>query len=459
MAGTSLTYWLWWAGSVGVGVLLLGIGLWALYAGRVRGKVCPRCQFDLTNIEEPLCPECGEDTSRARKIRGKPRHPRIAIACFLLLNAVVALGVYRQMLSSWGEMLPDRVLIALLPMANSPDNSIWRETHRRIVAHEFSLDDQRALIERCLKGDSGAKPLDAQWRESYGWLLRRWRDSRPPVELLHLLYRVPVALELVTRDVWPRDVRVCVQVRVEDWWPPGTEIRLTAQPNMPGAEAETFIRTGYYMPVSRFALFLPSPAEGSHTVDYAVTVERRSISGTEKWEHVGIEHRAVSFDVAGVMDEVLPPAEEPVLDEMIAKLFSVGIARWESGISPVRVYFEPERTFVKEFAGVAVGAAVRVLHDGKVVRSMNLWWLGGPQNASPYEWNLGWEVPWEDVEAMLAAPGDDELWSVQVVSLPEVALRVPGAKRYWDGAVTVPTQVIEREGEAPPVPWRRASKD
>jgi hypothetical protein len=459
MAGASLTYWLWWAGSVGVGIALLLTGLWALYAGRLHGRLCPRCRYDLANIAGLRCPECGYQAKRTGKLRGRPRHPWIALFCFLLLNTGALLLVWRQSQTSWSGMLPDRVLIMLLPIAGGPDGAVWNEVHLRVLTKEFSVSEQRMLIERCVRGDYSMRPPEPAWRARYGKLLRVWRDTGPPDELVSLLYDVPVALELVTRPLWPEETEICVQARVEDWWPKRTEIRLTAQPDVADVEPMTFIRTGHYAPPSRFAMFVPPPGKGEHAIEYTVAVEHRGVDEKEDWESAGVMRRTVTVRVERGINDVLPAAEDAVLDEMIADLFSIGIARWESGVSPVRVYFEPERTFVPAFEGVAVGASVRILHDGKVVRSMNLWWLGGPQNVSPDEWSLGWEVPWEDVKTLTTAPGDDDLWSVQVVGLQDVALRVIGAKKYWSGEVTVPTTVMEREGEAPPVPWRLVGND
>lgn len=454
MAGTSLAYWLWWAGSVGVGVLLLAVGLWALCAGRPRGKLCPRCHYDLSQTDGKRCPECGHEAARLKAVRGKPRHPWIAAVCLVTLNLGVALVVYRQFHSSWRAMIPDRALLLALPLSSGPQDWIWQETQARIVKRGFSESEQRMFVDRCVKGDSWARPLSVKWRTCYGELLRLWRDTNPPDDLQDMLYELPVALELVSRDHWPEDTDVCVQARVDDWWPRGTEIKLTAASNIKDVEPVTFVRTGYYMPANRFAMFLPAMEKGEHTIEYTVEVERHRLASLEEWKPVGVINGCVTIDVGGNMDEVLPAVRDPKLDDIIAGLFSIGIARWEGGTSPVRVYFEPEHTFVPPFQDVAIGASVRILYDGRMVRSMNLWWLGGPQKVSPQEWSLGWEVPWEELDTLMKAP-DDGQWSVQVVALQHVALRVIGAKKYWEGAITVPTEIIERDGDAPPVPWRR----
>lgn len=71
----------WWCtvGAVVVGLLLT----WWLQARRLRlayyrsvaektGSRCPRCDYDLTGLDRPVCPECGTDAARfiqeARKI-------------------------------------------------------------------------------------------------------------------------------------------------------------------------------------------------------------------------------------------------------------------------------------------------------------------------------------------------------------------------------------------------------
>ena len=459
MAGASLASWLWWAGSVGVGALLLAVGLWALYGGRPRGRVCPRCHYNMTQINGLRCPECGYEARRLGQLRARPRHPRFAILCFLLLNIGVGLAVARLFYPSWQAMMPDHGLVLLLPIAGGAEGPIWQEAKLRIITGELSDSAQRSLVSRCVRGDYGARPLSPQWRERYGALLRTWTASKPGLEFEELLYEVPVQLELLTREHWPENTELCVQARVEDWWPLQTEIKLTAQADVEGAKSETFIRTGQYQPASRFAMFLPPMDEGAHEITYTFAIARRQPKVSEHWEDVSVEEHTVKLHVKGKMDHVLPPAMDVELDRRMADLFSIGIGRWESGISPVRVYFEPERTFIPEFEGMAIGVSVRVLFKGRVARSMNLWWLAGPQKVSPHEWNLGWEVPWEDLETLTTAPGDEGLWSVQVVALQEVALRVVGAKRYWEGAVTVPTTVIEREGEAPAVPWMRVDQE
>jgi hypothetical protein len=455
MTGSVGNYWLLWAGSVGVGVILLAIGLWALYAGRPRGKVCPRCQFNLSGSDELACPNCGFASRRKRVFRAKARHPWLAVTCFVVLNAGVVLLVWRQFEPSWIAMVPDRVLIMLLPWSSDDRGPVQLELFARLSGDKFSESEVRMLIDRSVRGDRHGEPFDPSWRERYGEVLHRLRYTQyAKRDMLDGMYAAPLSLQLLSRDHWPDDTAICVQLRIEDWWPLGTEVRIRATSSVAEVEPITFIRTGSYAPANRFAMFFPSFAEGDHTIAFDLSLERRRVDRDEAWQDAGSRQMSVSFTVKGSMDDVLPPVQRAELDETMEALFSIGIARWESGASPVRVYFEPEKTFRPEFQDVAIGASVRVMYDGTLVRRMNLWWLGGPQHKAPEEWNLGWEVPWEDLEMLTHAPGDDGKWTVQVVALQDVALRVVGATRYWDGAISVSTEVFERAGEAPPVPWR-----
>lgn len=455
MGGSTGIYWLWWAGSVGVGVVLLAVGLWALYAGRPRGRVCPRCHFDLSGSAARQCPNCGFTAKREKAFRARARHPFLAATCFVLLNVGVVLGLYVQFQATIMSRLPTDVLIQLLPASFGRDSAVGHELYVRIITMKMSKEDQRALAERCIAGDFHGEPISDEWQARYGELLVTLRRYTPIEDtLLEPAYALPMALQVVAREHWPSGAELCVQVGVQDWWPKGTEIRLTATPDVPGVEPTQFVRTGWYMPANRFALFLPAMSDGEHEIAYDFKVERRHIARGGDWQDVGTLRESVHVTISGAMDDVLPPVHDAELDDILAELFSTGIARWEGGISPVRVYFMPEQTFTSKFEGVAIGVSVRVLHDGKVARDMKLWWLGGPQNRSLESWSLGWEVPWEDVETLTTAPGDDGEWSVQVVSLQNVALRVVGATRYWAGDVQMATDVIEREGDAPPVPWR-----
>ena len=111
--------WIWWLGG---GVLALtGLVLlwWSLFRDRARGRRrCPKCWYDMTGVPELVCPECGRDARREKRLGKTRRRWRAAIAaCLITAPGVGMVAIPRASRDGWLSLVPTTVLLVTAPPA------------------------------------------------------------------------------------------------------------------------------------------------------------------------------------------------------------------------------------------------------------------------------------------------------------------------------------------------------
>ncbi len=166
----------------------------------------------------------------------------------------------------------------------------------------------------------------------------------------------------------------------------------------------------------------------------------------------------------------LEPVDVPGMAERIADVFDRGAIQWEYGSLPLRITVNRSRTAIPrlgpggrwpavpgdtagpepiDFEGVAIGIEVEVRRNGRLGRTLELWWLGGvPQTTPP-----AWDVPFVDDSVLAPPTTPEDVWELVIRGREDLALRVPGARRWWSGQFTRPLTVRRRAGGAPSRGW------
>jgi len=287
------------------------------------------------------------------------------------------------------------------------------------------------------------------WLQSYARVIAAWRGalesgSKAEEPLLHLAPLV----NITTRDSWPANVSPRLEVTLQDWWPSGMETRVRAQPRIEGEPATTFYKTNAFFRQPAYQLPIPPLTEENSQVVIDLTIDRRRTAeeGAE-WVTVGTYNITVPLVRKGRLDELLEPVQGSSVDQIMRQALSGQVTKWDKGRSPVRVNIQAGQTNNDVFQGIAVGAIVELLCDSQVARRLDLWWPAGARG-------VDWEVVYEDEPLLRTATGRDGKWQMRVRGDAELALRVPGATKYWAGQFTIPMQVRRaRQTEAPPRPW------
>ena len=83
-----------------------------------------------------------------------------------------------------------------------------------------------------------------------------------------------------------------------------------------------------------------------------------------------------------------------------------------------------------------------IVADGEVAGAKDYWWMGGPGAGREFEVVGITATPGGDFDRILGA-GEDAVLTVRVRSVPELALRVADADKYWSGEIEMPLEVEE----------------
>ena len=172
--------WIWWLGG---GVLALaGLWLlwWSLFRDRARGRRrCPRCWYDMGGVPGLVCPECGRDARREKRLGRTRRKWRwAAIGGLVWIIAFSLVVTPRVRLYGPASLLPTSLLLWASPTIEqtwtTSDNEYlaWLEKHHDGMVIELS---RRASTR-------DASIADWQWRY---WIERRhvicaWRSEIDP---------------------------------------------------------------------------------------------------------------------------------------------------------------------------------------------------------------------------------------------------------------------------------------
>ncbi len=173
------------------------------------------------------------------------------------------------------------------------------------------------------------------------------------------------------------------------------------------------------------------------------------------WEIAHEQTIELDVQFQGTLAETVTPAEHEGLDDAVRQVFANGVVKWESGRSPVRVFFDRQHTQRIGARDLVIGATVEILHEGRLARQLDLWWpvgLGEPFGQANGQ--VGWVVAFEDEQLVPHATSDGG-WEMRVRSDPAVALRAGPGSTYWKGDFRVPLAVNTRSSEAPPKYWWR----
>ncbi len=450
MISGDILYWLGWVGVIAFYCAMIYLAWWALFSDRHKGRRrCPKCWYDMCGTPGMTCNECGFTVHFEKQLSKRRRRPLLAVLAFVSCVAVAGFINERRTDQGWLSLAPTKALILSLPFTMDLNGDTYEELVRRMRADELSQREWRMLMKRCAKGDWERKPLSDEWLASYGRIITAWRGTLEAGSKVEqpLLDLAPV-IEVTTRESWPADVSPRLEVAVEDFWPSGMETRVRARPRIDGEPTTTFYKTNALFRRPAYQLPIPPLTEDSTDVVVDLDIQRRrSADDNAPWEPVGSFSVTVPMVRKGRLVDLLEPISDGLLEQAMGRALSGRVTKWQMGRSPVRVNVNAGQTNDPALQGVAIGVIVELLCDGHVARRLDLWWPAGARR-------VDWEVVYEDEPLLRTATTDAGKWQMRVRGDPELALRVPGATKYWAGQFTIPMQVRRaRQAEAPPRPW------
>lgn len=466
----------WIQSLLGWGILLASIGLfvtawWALFGDRARGRRrCPRCWFDLSHTEGLTCGECGYTGRSERDLQRKRPRPKLAVLAILGCAMVSTYGIERVMTRGWASYVPTPIATRLLPVIGS-NRSVVDELIRRIGLGQLSEDTCRALLDRVVRGDAFVTPPSPAWRAKYGRMTGPLVQSLGAANLAacrETLLRLPVDVQLDARRFWPIDVGPTVDVTVHHLWPsvsgmamdPQARVRIEGVVEGPGGPFSCApdvhgLHRGAIQSRS-YSYRLPPLPRGTYTARLRITSEQR-LEDDDPWRADGGSREVtLPIRVERPIDAFLEPIAGAELDAALQRVFSAGLVRYASGSLPVRINLGRQSTATAAFDDVAIGIHVEVFRDGVKGRELDTWWLGG--QAGGQNGTAGaWEVPFVDDAVLLQPLAPGEVWTMRVTGVPELALRVEGARRYWSGSIEFAVPIGGAgTREAPPRGWIEA---
>ncbi len=450
MISGDILYWLGWIGAIAFYCAMIYLAWWALFSDRHKGRRrCPKCWYDMCATPGMTCNECGFTVHFEKQLTKRRRRPLFAVLAFVSCVAVAGFINERRTDQGWLSLAPTKALILSLPFTMDLNGDTYKELLRRMRADELSQREWRMLMKRCAKGDWERKPLSDEWLGSYARIITGWRGtfesgSKAGAPLLDL---APV-IEVTTRESWPTDVSPRLEVAVQDWWPSGIETRIRARPRINGEPTTTFYKTNALFRQPAYQLSIPPLTEDAAEVVVDLAIDRRRTADNEAdWEPVRSFSVTVPLVRKGQLADLLEPISGGLLEQAMERALSGQVTKWQKGRSPVRVIVSAGQTNDTAIQGVAIGVIVELVCEGQVARRLDLWWLAGVRS-------IDWEVVYEDEPLLRTATGRDGKWQMRVRGDAELALRVPGATKYWAGQFSTPMRVRRgRQAEAPPRPW------
>jgi hypothetical protein len=449
--------WLQLGGLLLVFIVLVFVAWWAGFADRGRGKRrCPRCWYDLAYSPGMTCAECGYTGRRERDFEKTRRR---LVLFFAAIGGCAGIGAHLiQEVSTrgWQQYMPTRGLIWVMPLVGERDRVVFDELEQRAMKDRISDGEWFAALKRCAKGDPGRRPTSDAWVSKYGHFVRTWAsrrlddiDAEMRAEVEELLLEIPPKVTLTTRRLWPIEYPPVVNVEVRDWLRRNAQVRVTADPLLPGAETDVHYRQRVPIQPRSYSLHLPPLDPGEHDVRVKMTYEQR-LDASRPWRSAGSEVLEVPIHIADGTDAMPEPVTNDKLDAAVSRAFSVGVHKWPAGEMPVRVDLRARPTFNGDFANTGIAVRVDVLRNGELARQLDIWWEGG---LSIWDRQYSWEVPFYRNDLLLAPDAPNDVWELHVRGVPELALRMDSIEKYWAGEFTVPVRVIRRSGPAPSRGW------
>ena len=454
----------WLVGGAGTLAFIVAVAIlwWGLFGDRARGRRrCPRCWYDMSHSDGLTCSECGRTAPNEKHLLRTRRRLIPALLAAIVASAGASYAIERGNQRGWLALMPTRVMLMSLPFSGDSYASLSTEITMRVARRTMTDRQLRSLVKRCLRGDMLARPVSPEWERKYGNLLAICRGRVPEgFGLDEQLQKLPAHIELTSRRSWPQDAPICLRLDVREWWPAGTECRITLTPQWDPDEPIIIWRDAAPRGPRRpgrgnrnrprpYPLVIADPP-GQTSLEFDVVLERLLPGETPSWEETQAETITVDVKLDGTLADTLKPSENDQLQAAMQDVFK-RVVKWPSGRSPVRVSFDRRPTDnVETSEQVVIGAVVDILHAGTLARRLELWW---PLTQTSLN-DIGFVVAYEDEELIKDAAENDQ-WKMLVYGDPAVALRAGAGTTYWDGDFTLPLDIREIETVAPRKYWWR----
>ncbi len=400
-----------WLSILGAAVGLIGasVVLRALFADRSRGRRrCPGCWYDMSRVPGVRCPECGRTTKKERGLlRTRRRWRRAAIGmCLVVLGAAtVAAPSVRE--HGWLSIIPTAVLVHFTPTIEEEDATtdrlleVAKELRRRFDTEGFS---------------------DGQWRVI--------------IERSHAIR---------TRDKWPIDRELAIELRVPRWVQSNCGLRAT--PRLSGASsvfAEHMIFNGYAGPYGQPSL-RPVGILAPETTSVVFDVEVWVSKGIILWPNLDrpadrtIAVRA-PVEAVETPDAAITPVDSKEATEAVRRALSLRAMPMGPELA---IEVQLDRSQLASFTNLSVSLEFSAMRIGGEA--------GEPERVFACDLSPGSQRYCYLREISNAAARDPvtrELWCVRVRGAPEGALIDWEKDSYWSGEFVVPLrEIMDEAGE------------
>jgi hypothetical protein len=442
-----------------------------------------------------VCPECGKDAKRERRLLKTRRRWGWAVVTSALL-LTIATSVHRTpdvRARGWPAAVPSVFLLGGMHWLDAPH---WQERrtalsegtplpprkrmYEELVSHRLMVDElwgwqQRWLIERCIAGDSKRPPLSDAWQQQYIAILRKLRDAneyaeildrdpdsfgaRPSVRALSLrpreLERVWQGLVLAsirTRPRWPVGVPLTVDFSPRDFSVRRPHWReFTMQTRLPGSSPSTWT-------MSRNATLIPSTAaSGGYALEPQSLVTFHVLLKEVLWdEETGSSAAHVLLDttidypitIAGTAEELLTPVQSDALSDAIERALAPVCLPDPAAGSAIHLSLAYLRGFDRRALTAALarhpkltaGFRIELLRNGAPVADGSGWFTTTLTERGPFLNGDFGMLTLEPRGGVQLEPRDSDEWRLRLIGDAAVALRDFDCSEYWRGTIEVPVE-------------------
>lgn len=120
MGGSAFSFVAWCAWLIAMILLVLILLRARRGDGRTDARRCPRCWYDMSNLEGLQCPECGHTARNERMLFLPKPHRKLWRFAAISLLALVPIGVWSLLPAHWTRKTPPIVLRGLLALQGTP---------------------------------------------------------------------------------------------------------------------------------------------------------------------------------------------------------------------------------------------------------------------------------------------------------------------------------------------------
>ena len=482
-----------------IALILIGFITRALFGDRARGQPrCFRCGHTFGHEDSMTCTECGWTARNSQQRLKTRRHWRKATLGAILLFTSAALIRLNAAGGNPMFLVPDRILIMLLPLDPTADATMQgplaEELRRRLLLEELDAGDVAALFDRIASGDAWASPGSDAWQARYGGLVDAWRSRlvRPGDPEAAVLLSIPPRVDIEVPSEWPLDLVVPAELNVQDWWPIGTECVIELRWRDAGTDETPpppIAAVGYRNRASvgrPHAIQLPPIDQWPKDATMEATIRARFVDAEALLlADAGID-AASDLDPSGELLPDIPPfASMPVVrsnttilrpvdlrlpdaaawtgddstDQAIRDMFAPGLRRWEKMPRPFAIRFDFRRAADERFDAILLGFVVDIIErqpDGtEAVRRRSRIWMPGGMGPNG-NWRSRWGISEEEIEALARAfdptpgsrwfmriTGDTDLARLAMASVVQQGGDPAVFTRWWSGSVERPLRTTE----------------